>query len=252
MRRPEVYLLPIGMDALFLILYGAIMGGIFTKAMFYLVKVAYDAMQMLDKELNANLLDALLSMPATRILMLKISFLLTMMVVLIFFAYVFTQGMAWLKARDALVKTKTKKYLYLFFRINIVWFGIFILYKLVLVSARLGALLGNGSAAIKTRGEYIFLFCFLYFVFLSYTLLKEENSVWQTIKETIRIGCLYAYRIVPFYLTFALSLLVVHKALIFIGTQSQSLSLAVSFVLLPLLTFGRLYLINGAGHIESS
>ncbi len=251
MRKPEVYLLPIGMDALFLILYGAIMGGIFKKAMLYLVQAAYSAMQILDKQANSNLLDTLLGVPETRVLVLKISFLLAIMLVLIFFAYCLTQGVAWAKSKSAYIKTKTRDYLWLFFRINIVWFGIFILYKLALLAARLGALLDGRVAATKTTGEYIFLFCFLYFVFISYALLKEENGVWQTLKETFRIGTLQIHRIAPFYLTFALILLVVHKTLVLIGTLSPNLSLAVSFVLLPLLTFGRLYLINGVGHIES-
>lgn len=252
-KRYQNFLVPILLDVALFILYGAVMGGVFTKAMFYLVQAGYTALSLFSNEPNMSLFDILFSFEETRMLMVKISFLLIMTISLLFFVYSFTQGIAWAKARDILSKTKIKKYLHVFFRVNLFWFGIFIFYKIILLFIRLGEVLSSRTVIeTKTFGEYVFLLILLYFVFLSYALIKEKTSLLDILKKTFKLGILKSYQLLPCYLIFGIFLLAVHYLLIIISPviPSHIALILAMVVLLPALTFGRLYLFIQVNKIE--
>ncbi len=248
-RKFSLYLLPIMMDVLFLILYGMIMGGIFKKAMFYLVQVGYMSLQLYNETTNLSLFDIALGFPETRILSVKIIFLLFMTVALIFFAYCFTQGIAWARTKDAFKKTNTKKWMHLFFRLNLFWFGLFVLYKVVLLVVRLSEVLARTKT--KPFFEYIFLLGFAYFVFLSYVLLKEDSKIWGTIGLAVKTGIAKFYYILPIWIVFALVMISFDYLIRVITPQFPRVALIAAVIfLLPALTFGRLYLLAGVEELE--
>lgn len=251
LNKYENYLAPISMDVLFLILYGAIMGGVFKKAMFYLIQAGYSAISLYQSEIteSTSLIGLILEYSETRLLLAKIVFLLFMTVVLIFFVYGFTQGFAWSKSRRILSNVKTRHYLHLFFRVNLFWFSIFILYKFILVLVRVSETL----AKIQSRpiGEYVFMFAFLYFVFLSYCFIKEDSRTAGILRKTLKTGIFKCHKLIPIYLVFILGLVIIHYILIYLSSISTLISLITSIILLlPALTFGRLYLLAGVGQLE--
>lgn len=248
-QRFNIYLVPVLMDVLFLILYGMIMGGIFKKAMFYLVQVGYMSLQIYNETANLSLFDIALGFPETRILSIKIIFLLFLTVALIFFAYAFTQGVAWSRAKYAFRKTNTKKWLHLFLRLNLFWFGIFILYKIILLSVRLSAVLARTKT--KPFFEYVFLISFAYFVFLSYALLKEDSKIWGIIISAFKMGVTKFYYILPIWIVFAFALFIFDYLIRVITPQFPRAALVIAVIfLLPALTFGRLYLLAGVEELE--
>ncbi len=247
----EDYLVPISMDILFLILYGAVMGGVFKKAMFYLIQAGYTAISLYQSEIteSTSLIGLILEHSETRLLLAKIVFLLFMTVVLIFFVYGFTQGFAWSKSRRILTGIKTGHYLPLFFRVNLFWFSIFVLYKFVLVLVRISETLAKVQS--RPAGEYVFMSVFLYFVFLSYCFIRENSGTAEILRKTLNIGIFKCYKLIPVYLVFVLCLGLMHYLLIYLSSISNLVSLIASIVLLlPALTFGRLYLLEGVGRIE--
>ena len=231
--------IPITLEILFLLSYGFFASPLIAGVGNNLLQIG-DIIVNESSVAGKNIVDSVISSAYfSNFMILSIALLL-----IVYILYSFFQGFVCAYSIRLKKKINLKIYVKRFFKVNIFWYSLFVIYVIIdfvisyfdLVRERYGG--GGGIAWIFN----IILVAIIYFAFINYTLLDEEKTL-TSIKKSFGLG---TKKILSFgfgYLFIALTLFILNLMLSVISTINTTLFVLLGIVLvMPILIFFRVLL----------
>lgn len=216
---------PLLSDIFFLLLFGALVYG-------------YSSDSVTNKlySLGASMLRQ--DMPGAAVFVRSAIVSLIGMLLLIYILYIIFQAISWrFSSKFAGKKEPLLSYLKRFAIVNIPWFILFVIY----LAASFAAYFYNKRSILLSAVLYIFLAAILYFAFISYSLMGKRP--FSAVKDALKLGSKKFLRLFPrIFLLFA-AIIMIDNILFRISNMSWALMIILGiFIMLPLLTFARIYI----------
>ncbi|MBI2546399.1 hypothetical protein HYV81_04420 [Candidatus Woesearchaeota archaeon] len=253
-------LLPGIFDMLFFLIYGFITAPIWIKILEHVQAIAYVAQdrhaEISELVPTKGIIGAFAGDP-TGYYLRNFLLLLLILSLIAYFLYCFFQGIAWFIAKKQANKGLAfYKFLWQFFRINILWYILFLLYygtNIVYgyIAQRALRLNQPSSAALVYWSLFVYLIVLSYFAFISYGLLGKYRD-WGTYRSSFSLGVLNIQYLLPLFLILTGIFITINYLLQLVGSANQWLALVLGFVLvIPALAFARLYLIKVVEELDT-
>lgn len=250
----RIYLILPGIfDILLFFVYGFITRPVWAKVLEQVQAIAFVAQNM-PREISQNIptegIVGAFAGDATVYYLRSFLILLLILAIATYFIYCFFQAIAWYFAKRQDRKVIVfYKYLWQFFRVNILWFILFLIYYSIniiygYIAQRAIRLNQTTNVSLVFWGLMIFLALIAYFAFISYGLLGSYK-VRDVLKRSFKLGVMRIHIILPMFLIIAGIFITINYALIFAALIGQWLTIILGFILImPALAFTRLYLVK--------
>lgn len=230
---------PLLSDLLFLFLYGFfVIGFIAYNVAVQLFKFGVEITK--SSQMPSTFSQMILQENAKPVLIKAFIFIL-LMVVITYILYCIFQGFSWWYCRkiSGLKKQpKLKNYIKEFYKVNILWFVLFVIYIFI---SFLRDLMNGGEKSEPSIFMIMIFFVVLYFVLVSYSLLPKIRGI-ANIKKSFSIGIKKIADILPAYIIIFIVFLIIELLLNYSLKISNTLFVfAGVFLLMPAVSWLRVY-----------
>jgi len=250
----KIYLILPGIfDILLFFVYGFITRPIWTKVLEQVQAIAFVA-QNTPREISQNIpTDGIVGAfagDATAYYLRSFLILLLILAIITYFIYCFFQAIAWYfsKKQDR-KETVFYKYLWQFFRVNILWFMLFLIYYSInviygYIAQRAIRLNQAANVSLVFWILIIFLALIAYFAFISYGLIGNYRDRIIYNKSFV-MGVTKVHIILPMFLIIIGIFITINYILKFAALANNWFAIILGFILtIPALAFTRLYLVK--------
>lgn len=248
-KKPKYLALSAVSDLLFFFFYGFILSKLFNKTTEYMYAFANKmTLYSLQNPMSPPFSMAAISETGASGLLLNIILLFILIIISIYFIYCFFQGFSWAFARKIIDgKTDNYKFVSHFFFINLFWFGLYLIYKIINYGLSLSYMLRTKAEASPTGVFSIALLCILaYFAFISYSL-QDKNANTKTV---FRFGIRRFPQIILSYIFVILVFVLLDLILKLISFGGAVLFVVCGIILLPTaFLWARIYLMQAMGKL---
>jgi len=253
-RNPKYLILSAVSDLLFFFFYGFILSKLFNKTTEYMYTFANRmTLYSLQNPMSPPFSMSAISETGASGLLLNIILLFIIIIISTYFVYCFFQGFSWAFARKIIdgigEKTDSYRFVISFFFINLFWFSLYIIYKIINYGLSLSYMLKTKAETSPTGIFSVILFLILaYFVFISYSL-QDKN---KGIKEIFRFGIRRFPQVIFSYIFVILIFVLLDLILKLISFGGIVSFIICGIILLPTaFLWARLYMIQIIGKIYS-
>jgi len=240
-------------DILLLSFYGFISRNIWVRILEHVQAIAFVA-QNKPSEISKNIptegIIGAFAGDATAYYLRNFLLLLLILTIITYFLYCLFQSSAWYFAKNQDKKeTVFYKYLLQFFRINILWFILFLIYYSINViygytAQRASRFNQATNASLVFWSLIIFLTLIAYFAFISYGLIGNYRDR-VIYKRALILGIRKVHTLMPMFLIIIGVFITINYLLKFAALANEWIAIIFGFILtMPALAFTRLYLIK--------
>ncbi len=254
MLTNKLYIIQPGIfDILLVFIYGFITQPIWVKVLEQIQAIAYVA-QNQPRAISQNIptegIVGAFAGDVTVYYLRNFLILLLILAIITYFVYCFFQGIAWYFAkRQGRKETIFYKYLRQFFRINVLWFILFLIYYTInvvygYIAQRAIRFNQATNVSLVFWTLMIFLILIAYFAFISYGLIGNYRDRIIYNKSFV-MGVTKVHIILPMFLIIIGIFITINYILKFAALANNWFAIILGFILtIPALAFTRLYLVK--------
>ncbi|MFC1690605.1 hypothetical protein ACFL0W_00365 [Nanoarchaeota archaeon] len=250
--------LPVFFDIFFLLLFGFFTANIFAKIVENIQQLGIVAMQnseQFGKALGSNsgLLDVFTLNEFSGIYIKNIIFSYLLLGLVVLVIYSFFQGISWRFCLNFCQEKKNRiglfDYVKKFFLVNLFWLVPVAVYHflsiLVAFQTRMGKKFGVSGITVFGVVTFLVFLLLIYLMPLSYSLISNKKSVWQSFKNSFVLGFKNAKILVPVYLIIFLGFVVINQFMILLFMiHSITMYITGTLLLMPFISISRMFIIS--------